>query len=383
MFRLRWPWHSATTTTTTKTSGVQIKPLIGVGSRGDKVHVIHEIVDKPKNLILSGGSLKGVSFIGCIKRLEEMDAISDIKNMIGTSFGSLVLFMLTIGCTSDDMIENIVFCLSQKQKVKKSMIKTLIHCIEYGGIDDGGVLLECMKRPLIQKLERSDITFLELAKLTGKNLIVTGSNLTYARPEYFSVDTTPNMSVILALRISASIPFLFRPVSNEGSLYVDGALFDNFPIDAWLKEPNTLGIVIMDDIPTNSTPSKSTTLSDLIFAMWQSVLARLNPTHHSSNGLVTIIKIPSRDVVEYVNSSSSLSYSFETMSFHITIEEVSRAVKFGYLSCCKDSKEIDVQDPNDCREDDSCHDSGGGGPLVVGAPVIEDVKSDQCSDEAP
>lgn len=44
---------------------------------------------------------------------------------------------------------------------------------------------------------------------------------------------TPNLSVALAMRMSASIPFFFEPVEFEGHLFVDGGLVRNLPVDAF------------------------------------------------------------------------------------------------------------------------------------------------------
>ena len=44
------------------------------------------------------------------------------------------------------------------------------------------------------------------------------------------------MKVTEAIRISISIPFLFKPVRYENKLFVDGALYDNYPILHALKK---------------------------------------------------------------------------------------------------------------------------------------------------
>jgi predicted acylesterase/phospholipase RssA len=320
------------------------------------------------NLVMSGGSLKGVSFIGCIRKLEETGVLPSIMNYYGTSFGSLILFMSAIGCSSDEMMENLIACIAEdgrKAAHRKPFIKVVMKCIERGGIDDGAILLECVKRPLIKKMELSDITFLELAKRTGKNLVVAGSNLSRSRREFFSVDDTPDMSVILALRISASIPFVFQPVVHNAQVYVDGALFSNFPIDYVESVSNavTLGILIDDfpledkeDAAEKKSPEKKTlSLLDLIMTMWRSVLVRLNSSSSLSgrkDGATHIVRIRSDDLMSLV-VSSSLGFSFESMRFSLEHDEARTVADHGYASLSRsffddfDDKNVNDKNVND------------------------------------
>ena len=54
----------------------------------------------------------------------------------------------------------------------------------------------------------NDITFKRLYNSTKKICII-GSNVSKNREEYFSYETTPDMSVLKAIRISSSIPIIF------------------------------------------------------------------------------------------------------------------------------------------------------------------------------
>ena len=47
-----------------------------------------------KNLVLSGGSMKGLAYIGMIKCIEEYDIVKKIDNFVGTSIGACVCFCL-------------------------------------------------------------------------------------------------------------------------------------------------------------------------------------------------------------------------------------------------------------------------------------------------
>jgi NTE family protein len=82
-----------------------------------------------------------------------------------------------------------------------------------------------------------DFTFEDLKELSttneAKELYLIGANLSTGYSEIFSYETTPNMKVVDAVRISMSLPFFFSSVKHKitGDIYVDGGLFDNYPID--------------------------------------------------------------------------------------------------------------------------------------------------------
>ena len=54
------------------------------------------------------------------------------------------------------------------------------------------------------------------------------------------------MSVITALRITYSIPFLFTPVIHDDNYYIDGAVTDNYAIQLFENNnKKTMGVVLI------------------------------------------------------------------------------------------------------------------------------------------
>ena len=75
------------------------------------------------------------------------------------------------------------------------------------------------------------ITFKQLYEKTNKNLIVTGVCLNDISLHYFSNDNCPDMQVLTAIRISMSVPILFKPVHYDNKVWIDGGCLSNFPIE--------------------------------------------------------------------------------------------------------------------------------------------------------
>ena len=57
----------------------------------------------PENLVIKGGGPKGIAFIGALKKLEEREALINLKRVVGTSSGAIVASLLAVGSTSGDV----------------------------------------------------------------------------------------------------------------------------------------------------------------------------------------------------------------------------------------------------------------------------------------
>lgn len=155
-------------------------------------------------LVLSGGGTRGFGHIGALKAIEEAGIRIDVIS--GTSVGSIVGALCADGYTPDRMLElfrkNTVFRLSRP-------LFSRMGFLSFGGL----------KRSIDRYL--SVATFEEL-KIP---LYVCITNLSRGNVEY--INQGPLAEVVTA---SASIPIMFAPVKIQNDLYIDGAVFDNFPV---------------------------------------------------------------------------------------------------------------------------------------------------------
>jgi predicted acylesterase/phospholipase RssA len=111
------------------------------------------------------------------------------------------------------------------------------------GLFEGDALMWYLANLVARKTGNPNITFRELASLAEasgspfKKLILTGSNLSTKKLEYYSAETTPDMPIVQAARISASFPGAYKPVVlADGQTRVDGGLLENLP-DVFNKIP--------------------------------------------------------------------------------------------------------------------------------------------------
>ena len=265
-----------------------------------------------RNLVISGGGINGLGFLGIIKYLSENDLIKDINHYIGTSAGSIISFLMNIGYSYSEIYE---FCCHFN--FAKVMDNINLNCfLEKYGLEDTSKMYYILKRLCENKNFDSNITFLELYEKTNIKLTITGACISNSKLYYFNYETFPNMKVLLAIRISSTIPLVFIPIVFEDKLWLDGGLINNYPINYCENDiSNTLGLSIYDgciDKCPNNTPS------DLMEYMTQVFKCLV-----FSDSLNKINK--------YENNTIKFSYSMSLLSdFNITEEGVKEIVDNGY-----------------------------------------------------
>ena len=199
-----------------------------------------------KNLVLSGGGLRGYSYISLIKIIDEDPDNFQLERIAGTSVGAIFATLIAIGISYDEVCQKTINRdIGDFQNVK---LDNIIKYMERFGIDDGRFFSEFVGYFMVKKFSNPDITFQELYQKTKIELYITGTSVTQGEPVYFSHLTFPDMSVLLAIRISISIPFYFIPIYYEKNLYVDGGVIDNFPIQLFKDNmEDTLGIFLLNN----------------------------------------------------------------------------------------------------------------------------------------
>lgn len=199
-----------------------------------------------KNLVLSGGGIKGYSYIGVFKALNEKDMIKDINHIVGTSAGSLFGILLCLKFTYEEIykiMKNID--IKNKININNPDLDIISNLFENFGIENTLQFERIYKIFIKRKFNKTNITFKELYDETNIKFTIVTTNVSKNQTEYFNVDLTPDVDILLALQMSISIPFFFNPIIYNNNYYVDGALTNNFAIDYFEKDINeTLGVSI-------------------------------------------------------------------------------------------------------------------------------------------
>ncbi len=275
-----------------------------------------------KNLVLSGGALKGFSFIGVIEYLEDNNLLSNLETLVGSSAGSLICFLLCLNLTSLQIKKNCTVLLNSylQEPIDLNLIFNLNQSL---GIDNGHIIIDLLKELCLEHFKADRITFFEFVKKTGYNLVVCASNLTTREPTYFCVDNSPHVNVLDAIRASITIPFIFTPIVIDKQIYVDAGIFNHFPIN-FIKTfvlQDTLGIIIKCN---PYTPPKPLTFISYFRLLIDSMLERINIKDDIlKNFNVIEIDCGNEDIFDF---------DFNTMKMTIDKHKVEEYIIKGYSS---------------------------------------------------
>ena len=198
-------------------------------------------LDKYDTLCLSGGGLKCFTFIGALEYIEKNHNfnIKQIKKYVGTSGGAILGYLLSIGYSVTEIKDFIL--TFDFNKVNNEV--SIIDLLEEFGLIEGNKLIFMLTKFLNEKYNINDITFKNLYELTNNELYMIGTNYNKGIERCFSHIHSPDISIFVALRITLSIPVVFKPYFFENEYYIDGAFTNNFPID-YCNKDTTLGIYI-------------------------------------------------------------------------------------------------------------------------------------------
>lgn len=179
-----------------------------------------------KNLFLSGGGLKGIAFLGSLYSLEKHNFNkTQLENIYGISIGSIIAFLYIIGYEPKELKRILL-----KTEYKNYVSFDIIKLIKQKGLDDGNKIISLIEQWVEVKNVSKDITFIEFFKKFNINLHIGVSNIDKQEQCFFNKNNQPDMKILLAIRMSISIPFLFSPVLFQKELYVDGEIIHQFPM---------------------------------------------------------------------------------------------------------------------------------------------------------
>jgi len=271
------------------------------------------------HIVFSGGGMKGAVYIGVLRYLyQEPELIKNIKTIVGTSVGSLfaTAFLLNIPLIEIEEYWKNLFDFNKKNF--DISLENIFNIYDTCGLDNNMRSLNLIMK-YIQKL-----TFIDLTKKTGKDLIICATNAHTMKPEYFSVNTTPNVLVCDALLASASLPLIMKPVQIGNTYYTDGGITDNIPvscISSHISSDNILVISLQNE--------ESNIMHKLNFPI---LLLNILLTLISNPGLIDIYKQKYKYFVDFDIPLSSVEYIIDETNLYLctSIQLIDKCYEIGY-----------------------------------------------------
>jgi NTE family protein len=227
-------------------------------------------------LVFSGGGIKGIGFVGCLNCLLDKGIYKkeNIKKIIGTSAGSIIATFLAIGYSIkeiNDLAVEINFGL-----IRDISAENILNFFQDYGLDSGKELERIMDI-IIKKKLKENLTFKELYDTKGIELVINAVCVNDQTVEYFNYKNYPDLKISKAIRMSSSIPIVFKPVEFNNKLYIDGGILDNLSVN--LCDDNFLGFYIVNF----NTFEKIKSIDEYLYAIITSMINHLNNDKYHQN----------------------------------------------------------------------------------------------------
>lgn len=185
-------------------------------------------VEKPleiKELCISGACNRGICYIGCMKKFEEMGVLK-LEKILGISIGSFIAACYIIGYNSDELLE--IIMIKNMDNFKDITFE------EKGSILKGDNYKKWVYDILSVKIN-PHITLKELYEKTKIYFMCTTTCIYSENKKYdegiviMSHENTPDIPLIIAINSSMAFPFVFPPINYDNAKFIDGGILDNIP----------------------------------------------------------------------------------------------------------------------------------------------------------
>ncbi|CEG56794.1 Dot/Icm T4SS effector VpdC [Legionella fallonii] len=200
------------------------------------------------NAVFCGGGGKIFAHVGVWRALCEANI--RLEHFAGSSAGAIMSLFCYLGYSADE-ITDLFKHFKQEHLV--------FFDIDRNGLSDPHALKTSLDYAIALKVKQivakynipfpqGKITFATLDNLKkqcpdcgiGEELIVTATKKKSRQTRYFSLTRSPNFEVSEAVKISASIPPIYRGTFIDGEEHNDGGVLSNFPTEAFGDDHTTL-----------------------------------------------------------------------------------------------------------------------------------------------
>ena len=265
-----------------------------------------------RNVCWEGGGVKSLAYAGAWKKMEELNKTKDIERLAGSSGGAIMAAAVACGYSADE-IETVLreTDMNDFKDGSWTLMGKAWDLIFNFGIYKGDYFYNWVGDIIAKKMQDPDITFEQLLQRTGKELIITGSNLSRRRLELYSPTWTPDMKVREAVRISMSIPLFFQPVRKQDSegvnILVDGGLMSNYAIGVFQSNGSctileeTLGFKLLGNEERDNSQiyygfDKLDRISRIVKAIVNSMMLQMERLYIKKNYWEQTVGIPTHNV---------------------------------------------------------------------------------------
>lgn len=178
------------------------------------------------NCVFGGGGVRGICYIGAVKAIEEFNI--KLNKIAGSSVGAVFAMLYAVGYSADEIKDFFM-------EFNFNMFRDInIHIFDGDvSLSKGEIFLDWLREKIeknfygdsYKKGENNPVRFKDIE--TDLSILTLDIN-TYT-PYIFSKENTPDEEIAKAVRISAGMPGLMKPIQENEKILVDGDLIKTRP----------------------------------------------------------------------------------------------------------------------------------------------------------
>lgn len=286
-------------------------------------------MDKYTHIVLSGGGVKGLHYIGIYRYLKQNNLFSSVKHIVGCSIGSLFAYLYAMDLTVEEL-ETFVFNSLSNPKNTTFTVDNISLFYNNKGLLDiyklKNILIDAFKMKYKRKI--TNLTIQEFTKITGKNIYILSFKLSKSEAKIFSNIDTPNIDIFDAILSSMTLPLIFKPVEISNEYYIDGGVYTVFPFDFlnYLPTDKVLGIYINHNscVPMDELRDSFNYFKSILWCitMDQNIIKYINEYKNLDNIDLFILD----SYLPLLN----ISYDMDNISLKVSKEVYDDAICYGY-----------------------------------------------------
>lgn len=214
-------------------------------------------------LAIGPGAMGFFLYLGVLSKLKQTGKLDDLEEISGASAGGLLGFLFL--ATKGDLSKVLDYALGVP--VKQIMKPNIRNFLKNYGLVPPSKIRRVLSEACLKFIGSPDVTFEELYTWIPIKFHVSAYCVDLMKTDYFSVDSTPTMSVLDAVSATIAIPFLFSVVKVGEWTYIDGGAAETTPSGPFLGKNDVLAMKLGWSRPAPVTDLKSYSLGILYSTM--------------------------------------------------------------------------------------------------------------------
>lgn len=202
-------------------------------------------------------------YLGVLSKLKQEGRLDNLEEISGASAGGLLGFLFL--ATKGDLSKVLDYALDVP--VKQIMKPNLKNFMKNYGLVPPSKIRKVLSEACTKFIGQPDVTFEELYAWNPIKFHVSAYCVDLMKTDYFSVDSTPKLSVLDAICATVAIPFLFSSVKIGEWTYMDGGAAESTPSGPFLSRGEVLAMKLGWSRPAPVTDLKSYALGILYSTM--------------------------------------------------------------------------------------------------------------------